>query len=100
MTKLELTAPCQPLAVTLIDSLQSMPIFKMFWKDLSNLSRFQFACKYLFPSVAIFMTWGCLANLFQTRLDKSQLDKHIGKVSSIDVAFEQGTKRSYKYYPI
>lgn len=46
------------------------------------------------------MTWGCLGNFYQTQLDKSQLVQNKGQVHSIDVVFEQGTKSSYKYYPL
>lgn len=87
-------------AVTLTDCFQSMTMFKKVLKDLLNLSRFHFACKYVFPSVAIFLTWGCLGNFYQTRLGKSQLVQYNGQVRSINVVFEQGTKSSYKYYPL
>ena len=77
-----------------------MTIFKNLWSDISNLSRFHFACKYVFPSFAIFLTWGCLGNFYQIRLTKHQLVQNHGQVRSINVVFEQGTKSSYKYYPL
>jgi len=89
-----------PLAVTLTDTFQFMTLLKRFWNDFTNLSRFQFGCKYVFPIVALFMTWGVLANLYQTHLDKHQLLQNKGEVNNIAVVFEQGTKSSYKYYPL
>jgi hypothetical protein len=77
-----------------------MTIFKRFGSDLINLPRFHFGCKYVFPAAAFFLTWGCLGNFYQTRLDKSQLVANVGVVDNIDVAFEQGMKSSYKYYPL
>ena len=77
-----------------------MTIFKKFWNDLVNLSRVHFGIKYVLPAVAIFLTWGCLGNFYQTRLDKSQLVRNNGQVRSIEVVFEKGTKSSYKYHPL
>lgn len=77
-----------------------MNFFKRFAKDFSNLSRFHFACKYIFPAFAIFLTWGSLGNFYQTQLNKTQLVKNSGLVSDIEVVFQQGTKPSYKYYPL
>lgn len=77
-----------------------MTSFKKIWNDLSTLSRFHFACKYIFPFFAIFLTWGCLGNFYQTRLGKSELVEHVGQVHHIGVRFEQGTRSSYKYYPL
>jgi hypothetical protein len=46
------------------------------------------------------MTWGSFGNFYQTHLDKTQLVKNNGRVNNIEVVFEQGTKSSYKYYPL
>lgn len=46
------------------------------------------------------MTWGALGNFYQTHLDKKQLVQNKGIVNNIAVVFEQGTKSSYKYYPL
>lgn len=77
-----------------------MNILKKCWNDLLNLSGLRFACIYVFPIVSVFLTWGCLGNFMQNNLEKNQLVKNNGIVNRIDIIFEQGTRRSYKYYPL
>lgn len=77
-----------------------MASLKKVWNDILNLSRFQLGCKYVFPTVALFMTWGAVGNFYQSHLDKNELVKNKGEVNSIGIVFEQGTKSSYKYCPL
>lgn len=77
-----------------------MKILKIFWSDFSNLSRFQFACKYVFPTIAAFFTWGAIVNLHESTLDKKQLLQYEGRLENMEIVFQQGTKSSYRYYPL
>jgi len=79
-----------------------MTILKKFFDDLNNLSRFQVACKYLFPAVAIFMTWGALGNYYTLTFSKTNLVAYTGTVTSIGTQLETGTTQyqQIKYHPI
>jgi hypothetical protein len=77
-----------------------MKIIKTFWNDLLNQSRFHFGCKYVFPILTAFLTWGSVVNIFESTLDKEQLVQNKGQVSDIDIVFQQGARSTYKYYPL
>lgn len=62
--------------------------------------RFKFACKYVFPITALFLTWGFSVNLYQTNLNQTQLIRNEGVVNGIGIVFEQGTSYGNKYYPL
>jgi hypothetical protein len=79
-----------------------MVILKKFLADLTNLSRFQFACKYVFPALAIFLTWGALGNFYTLTFSKRKLIAHNGIVTGMETRLEIGTTQyqQIKYYPI
>jgi hypothetical protein len=55
---------------------------------------------YILPLLALFITWGCIANFMQNNLEKKDLLQTKGVVSSINIVFEQGTRKNYKYNPL
>lgn len=74
--------------------------FKTFWKDLGNLPKGLFFHKYILPTLAIFFSWGLVGHILLVSLDKNSLVSNKGNVTSIEVRFEQGTRATYKYYPL
>lgn len=78
-----------------------MTILKTFTSDLS-LPRFQFACKYIFPLSALFLTWGALGNVYTLTLSQKALIANRGEVRMINKQLELGTTQyqQIKYYPI
>jgi len=79
-----------------------MAIIKPFIDDLIRLSRFQFACKYVFPSIAFFFSWGALGNFYTLTLSQRDLIANNGQVTSMGVRLESGATQyqQIKYYPI
>ena len=73
---------------------------KTLWKNLGNLSKGQFFHIYVLPGLAIFFSWGLIGHLYLITLDKSSLVVTKGQVEDIAIRFEQGTRASYKYYPL
>jgi hypothetical protein len=72
---------------------------KRLWHDLGNMTRFEFGCKYVFPIIAVFLTWGVIGHIYIINLDVKKLTPCIGKVTFIDIRLERGAKRA-KYYPL
>jgi len=64
--------------------------FKTIWKDLGNLSKFQFFQKYILPGLAIFFTWGAIGHLYLTTINKNSLVKNRGQVETLEEAMEGG----------
>jgi hypothetical protein len=79
-----------------------MAIIKTFINDLNSISRFHFACKYIFPLVAVFMTWGALGNFYTLTLTQNDLTANKGQVQTISMQLEIGTTQfqQIKYHPI
>jgi len=73
---------------------------KTLWKDLGNLPKGEFFHKYVLPVVAVFFSWGLAGHILLINLDKNSLVANKGQVTDIAVRFEQGTRASYKYYPL
>jgi hypothetical protein len=76
--------------------------FKTLLKDANELPKFQFACKYVFPLAAAFMSWGAIANYYSLTFETTNLNKHTGIVNSIQVIEEIGYTQyqSIKYFPV
>ena|SRR5688572_22226940 len=79
-----------------------MTILRTIANDRTRLSRIQFVCKYFFPLVAIFFTWGALGNFYSLSLTQKDLIANKGKITTMITKMEIGiTKyRRIKYYPI
>lgn len=79
-----------------------MNIFKNFFKDLGDLSRSEFARKYVVQSVAIFMTWGAFGNFYNFGLSEKELLEKKGVVDNISIQLQVGTTQyqNKEYYPL
>jgi hypothetical protein len=79
-----------------------MTILRTFANDLNRLTRLQFGCKYIFPLVAFFLTWGALGNFYTLSLTQKDLVENKGEVTTINKMLEVGTTQyqQIEYYPI
>jgi hypothetical protein len=70
-------------------------IFRKVWRDLMDLSRGEFAVKYILPFIAAFMTYATIGSFCMAGLSTSSLEKQTGKVVDMQVAALQGARNTY-----
>lgn len=65
---------------------------RILWRDLMDLSRGDFAMKYLFPLPTVVLTYAAIGSFCMAALDENDLEKQTGRISAIQI--EPETKKS------